>query len=364
MNRLVDLGRGVNIGGWISQSDLSETHIRAFFTQKDVEKIAGWGFQNIRLPFDYPLVEDDASPGKYKEDGFAWIDLALDWSAKAGLKVVLDMHKAPGFQFIEVVNDPHAVPRIFTEQSLRQRYYDLWAAVARRYLGRHEHVVFELLNEVTAPQADQWNDLAAGAVAAIRSVDKPRPIVVGSNMWNGCQTFPELRHFDDPNVLYTFHFYEPIAFTHQKARWTPELYFLNEELSYPGRPMHVREMATKAAAEGKTGVSEKLMHLADTYDQRGPDDANYLRLHLAPVLDFCKKYNVQAYCGEFGVYSRAPHDSAIRWYADAVALFDENGIDYSAWSYKGMGFGLVDKHDKLIRPEALAILRGDTPCGA
>jgi aryl-phospho-beta-D-glucosidase BglC (GH1 family) len=51
---------GVNLGGWLSQYRRYEhDHFRTFITRRDIEQIAAWGFDHIRLPVDYPVLESD-----------------------------------------------------------------------------------------------------------------------------------------------------------------------------------------------------------------------------------------------------------------------------------------------------------------
>ncbi|MGC9453406.1 MAG: glycoside hydrolase family 5 protein [Phycisphaerae bacterium] len=213
-----ELGRGFNVGGWLSQSDLSERHMRGFLSADDFRRMADWGFSNVRIPFDYELVEDGHSGGSCREEGLAWLDTALGWAEQAGLKAILDMHKAPGFVFTMMTKEFDGPIPLISDAAVRQRWLDLWRQITQRYCGRFPQTAFELLNEITAPDPQDWNDLAAAAFKTIRESDADRTVVVGTNMWNSAATFPHLRPVGDENVIYTFHFYDPIAFTHQRAR--------------------------------------------------------------------------------------------------------------------------------------------------
>lgn len=352
------LGRGVNLGGWLSQAPLDdEARRQRFITERDFANIAGWGFVNIRLPFDYPLVCPGDDLGALREAGLAWIDTGLGWAAAAGLKVVLDMHQLPGYTFMDPVNNPDATPPLFTDPARREFFFDLWRVMARRYRGRFPNLVFELANEIAAPTAQHWNELAAGAVAAIRAIDTERPIVVGSNCWNVCSTYPELAALADPRVIYNFHFYNPFTFTHQHAPWSPEVMYYGQTVHYPGNSPGLREAAGRAEAEGKTHVAGMLRSLADFFETRVSDKA-HLRELMAPAFAFAARHHVPLYCGEFGVYDEAPAADALRWYRDTLAVFAEHQVAWSMWSYKGTGFGLVDDAGAVRSQELLDLLRG------
>lgn len=112
---------GINLGGWISQYPAYDNnHFKTFITAKDIKRIADWGMDHIRLPVDYPVLEDDRNPGKYKESGFAYIDACLDWCQQNGLRAILDLHKAPGFAFDALEN-----ATLFENQDLRERFLKL-----------------------------------------------------------------------------------------------------------------------------------------------------------------------------------------------------------------------------------------------
>ena len=53
--------KGVNLGGWISQfAKYDQEHFETFITRKDIEYIASLGFDHVRVPVDYNVLEDEA----------------------------------------------------------------------------------------------------------------------------------------------------------------------------------------------------------------------------------------------------------------------------------------------------------------
>jgi endoglucanase len=119
--------RGVNLGGWLlwegwdfsRGTDLSEHKIdqglvqlvgqeavdrfhaqmqENFITEADLQAIAGLGFNSIRLPVNYSILEDDNRPYVYLDSGWRIIDQALAWCEKYHLFVIVDLHAVPGGQ--------------------------------------------------------------------------------------------------------------------------------------------------------------------------------------------------------------------------------------------------------------------------
>ena len=89
--------KGINLGGWMSQCDYSKERLDNFITSSDIEQIARWGFDHVRIPIDYNILQN--SDGTIKENGFARIEKAVAQCEKHGLKVILDLHKTAGFSF-------------------------------------------------------------------------------------------------------------------------------------------------------------------------------------------------------------------------------------------------------------------------
>ena len=222
---------GVNLGGWVSQySRFDPAHFESFILETDIQRIASWGMDHVRLPVDYPVLEDDEQPFSYHEQGFGYIDSCLEWCRKAGLNLVLDLHHAPGFSFSTLDKNT-----LFDNPEAQERFLALWEAIARRYKGvEAPELVLELMNEVVLPTSDPWNRLAQRAVERIRAVDPRRWIMIGGNWYNSAWKLKEIELVNDPNIVYTFHFYEPMPFTHQRAAWVDFLRKLDQVTDYPG----------------------------------------------------------------------------------------------------------------------------------
>lgn len=333
---------GVNLGGWLSQyRALDHDHFKTFITADDIQQIAGWGMDHVRLPLDYPVIEDDAQPGVYKEDGFAYLDRCLEWCTAAGLKVVLDLHQAPGYKF-------DALDRValFSDEALRARFVNLWKALAERYKGEGDYLYLELLNEMVLPDSAPWNSLAAQAISAIRAIDPRRVIVLGGNHYNAPDQLKELRRPVDKNILYTFHCYDPLVFTHQKAPWVPETFEYDTAIDYPGECSGLADFLTHHPEH-----SGRLQSAVGVWLDR-----TVLAAALQPAIDFAKATGETIYCGEFGVIDRAPRAASRNWHRDFISLLRENQIGRACWSYKQMDFGLVDAKSRVVDPELVKIV--------
>jgi aryl-phospho-beta-D-glucosidase BglC (GH1 family) len=349
------LGKGVNLGGWLNHNFRNNDHLESFIKQSDVIRIADWGFDNIRLPFDYTLIVDEQT-GEALEQGFKWIDKALSWAEESSLKVVLDMHRLPGYSFMDGAEKPGAIPPLFTDPLIEEFFIEIWRKLTKRYLGKHKHLVFEIANEIAAPTGAVWNELAAKVVREIRKIDKTRLIVIGSNCWNVCSTYTEMKVINDPNIIYNFHFYNPFPFTHQKASWSPEMVYYNKLINYPGKSEGLLATANRAEKENRLPTAESLRNLATFFESRF-SDKGHLKELMDPSIKFAKEHQISLYCSEFGVIQNAPVEDSLRWFKDTLEIFDEYNISWSVWSYKDNNFPLVDCNGNVCTTELLELLK-------
>jgi hypothetical protein len=341
MNILDHFQAGVNLGGWLSQySHYDPDHFRSFITAADIQRIAVWGMDHVRLPVDYPvLIEDDLKT--VKESGFKYLDTFLDWCAKAGLGVVLDLHRAPGYSFNNLAGSD-----LFHNRQAQEGFLELWETIAKRYATvQSPDLIFELLNEVVLPSSDPWNKLAAKAVQHIRSAGANHWIMVGGNYYNSITALKDLTIIPDDRIVYTFHFYEPLPFTHQKATWVKWLHDFDRTFDYPMRVTGLGEFLTR---HPEFKENHNAAHYIDLMMDRG-----YLESLFQQAIDFQAAHHKPLYCGEFGVIESAPLAGNVRWNQDLIELLNQNAIGRAFWSYKAMDFGLVDKDGNLVSAELL-----------
>ena len=52
MRRFVGFEKGINLGGWLSQTELTREHMDTFITEEDFRNIKAMGLDHVRLPID------------------------------------------------------------------------------------------------------------------------------------------------------------------------------------------------------------------------------------------------------------------------------------------------------------------------
>ncbi|HEV7782555.1 MAG TPA: cellulase family glycosylhydrolase [Chitinophagaceae bacterium] len=248
--------RGVGLGGWMLQepymlklsgtvmaqheirkkiTDLvGEKNTRLFYdawlnnhcTKADIDSLAAWGFNSVRLPMHYNLftlpIEKEPVKGKntWLPKGFALTDSLLSWCKANHIYLILDLHAAPGGQG----NDNAIADRDTSKLSLwqaeanKQKTIALWEKLAARYVNEEWIGGYDIINEPNwgfdsgkdRNGCSEKNNIPLKKIlkditAAIRKIDKRHIIIIEGNCWgnNYDGVFP----LWDNNMVISFHKY-------------------------------------------------------------------------------------------------------------------------------------------------------------
>lgn len=309
--------RGIGLGGWMLQEPymlrlggaaVNQTDIRAKITalvgsgnaarfyeawlhngmqKADVDSLAAWGFNSIRLPMHYDLftLPADREPVKGRNTwlttGFRLVDSLLAWCAQDHIYLILDLHAAPGGQGHDLpISDRDSTrPSLWQSTEDQAKVVALWTRLAERYHDRQWIGGYDLLNEPnwSFERPDDKKDHGCNDTAnvplralylritqAIRRVDTHHILFVEGNCFanNYAGILPPWDH----NMVVSFHKY-----------WNPN---------------------------------------TDAAIQR--------------FLDIRSRYHVPLWLGESGENNNV-------WYRDAIALMERHDIGWSWWPLKKIG---------------------------
>ena len=73
-----------------------QKHWDSYITEKDIKKIASYGINTLRIPIGYWAYNNTGTP--YVTGADEYLEKAIGWARKAGLKVLVDCHGSPGSQ--------------------------------------------------------------------------------------------------------------------------------------------------------------------------------------------------------------------------------------------------------------------------
>jgi aryl-phospho-beta-D-glucosidase BglC (GH1 family) len=307
--------RGMGLGGWmlqepymmemsgfaVAQWDIKEkisaligaANTESFYnawhashcTRADIDSLAAWGFNSVRLPMHYNLytlpIEQEPVSGQntWLDKGFVMTDSLISWCKANHIYVILDLHAAPGGQGKDkAISDYNpAKPSLWESEANKQKTIALWRKLAERYANEPWVGGYDLINEPNwaftaggnqngcsensnAPLKQLYKDITT----AIRQVDNKHIIIIEGNCWgnNYNGIFPTW----DNNTVVSFHKY-----------WS--------------------------------------------YNDQGS---------IAGIVGIRNQYNVPIWLGESGENSNV-------WFTDAIQLVEKNGIGWAWWPLKKIG---------------------------
>ena len=342
MKQLTGYMHGVNLGGWLSQCNHTKERYDNFIVEEDIARIKDWKLDHFRVPIDYNLVED--SEGNYIEEGFGYLDKVISWAGKYGLNMILDLHKTYGYSF----DSGEKEEGFFENASYQERFYRLWEELAKRYGKYYDRMCFELLNEVTKKEySDSWNKISAECIRRIRAIAPDIKILIGGYYNNSIEALKDLDMPADENIIYNFHCYEPLIFTHQGGYWVDGM-----DVSF--------RMPIDSTYKQYDEYTDKYLNVfAESFvefEQDKPLGVEYFEKIIGEAVSVANERNVALYCGEYGVINLASAEDSLKWYKMICSVFDKYNIGRAAWSYKEMDFGLIDEHLKPVIDELLTVL--------
>ncbi|MBQ6036020.1 MAG: cellulase family glycosylhydrolase [Lachnospiraceae bacterium] len=331
--------KGINLGGWFSQCNHEKAHYDTFIKDEDFRVIASWGLDHVRVPVDYELLETE--DGSAWEDGYERLQKVVRLCRENGLHMILDLHKTAGYSFD--ANEGEA--GFFENEALQERFYALWETIAKHFGKDADMLAFELLNEITKKAyGPAWNRIAKECIRRIRAIAPDTWILVGGYEYNSAVAVKDIDVPDDGHIVYNFHCYEPLIFTHQGAYWHPMMdraYRLSVRAPF-------EKMAQDAVRMGSQSNAGFEKYPADT-----TLSAAYFIDFMAEAAACAEKKNVPLYCGEYGVIDCASPEDALEWFRMIHEAFEHYGIGRAAWSYRQMDFGLSDPRMDDVRAELL-----------
>ena len=339
------LHRGVNASMWFAQArDYSPVRLRSYTTADDIAVMHAMGFDHVRLSIDGDALMRDAPPNGLNAAFVAELDTAVNTMLKDGLRVIVDVHPLDAFK-----------RQLRTDDAAVTRFCALWSALAGHFAQTDpDRVFYEVLNEPEFENVQQWNAVQTRAIAAIRQAAPHHTIIATAQRYSGLTDLLTLEPVADPNVIYTFHDYEPFPFTHQGATWTMAQVRPLRGVPYPSSP----EVIAPVLSQEQQLIDQ---HWINTY---GLDrwDAARIRSEVSFAGKWAALHHVPVYCGEFGVY-QAFADPAMRaaWLHDTRTALEEQGIGWAVWDYQG-SFAVVTKtNGKAVPIPAVATALGLHP---
>ena len=232
------LRRGINLSMWYAQTgDHSAAHIANYVNADDFKLVKSLGFDHVRVSIDPEPLILNAQAGTLRADAMGRLDATVNQLLAAGLNVVLDVHPEEAWKIHLDKGDDSAA-----------QFFAFWQAFAQHFAATDpERVMFEILNEPTTGDWYRWEGVQARTVARIRAVAPQHTVIATASGYSKIDGLLAMEPVRDENVIYTFHEYDPMWFTHQGATWGVQGWVYLRGVPYPSTPENVQGRAGAGA---------------------------------------------------------------------------------------------------------------------
>ena len=323
--------RGTNLSHWLSQSEERGEARQQHIQEDDFERLEQLGFDFVRIPIDEVQFWDEE--GNKLPEAWDLLTMALDMSVKHHLRAIVDLHIIRSHYFNAVNEEGKDANTLFTSEESQQQLINMWYQLSDVLKGySNDSVAYEFMNEPVADDHEQWNQLVAKVHKALREREPQRTLVIGSNLWQSSETIKYLKVPEgDKNIILSFHYYNPSILTHYGAWWTPIGKYTGK-VNYPG---------ILVSKEDYEAAPDSLKPQLEPYTKE-EWNIDRIRSDFKDAIAAAKKYDLQLFCGEWGVYEPVDRDLAYKWTKDMLAVFDEFDIAWTTWCYDA-DFGFWDQ---------------------
>lgn len=320
------LKRGINLSHWYAQwSNFDEARLATYLTEEDVKRIAQMGFDHVRLTLNDTVVFT-STPGVLNSANVERLKQRIQQFIDADLAVIVDLQPEDPFKKA-LHENPKAVDKFVAD----------WGALAGALKSFDpKMLLLEVINEPYPCEGAYWRATQKRLIDAIRAAAPQHTIIASPGGWTGPDAFDGFVPYDTPNVLYTFHFYDPHVYTHQGAEWGWVIARRVKHLDWPIEPGRGAAVARRTAED-----EEARQHVKWIVDQGDLSEA-WLNARIAKVAAWQKRHgNPPVYAGEFGVYKKvAPEASRLRWLKAVRVACESHGFGWAIWDYAG-GFSVL-----------------------
>jgi endoglucanase len=290
--QIARMGTGINLGNTFDAPDGEGTWCPQPAQPAFFDDFKAAGFKHVRLPVTWEKHMQATAPYTVDAKFLARIAEVVGWANQRGLVVVLNAHHEGWFK-----DDP---------AGQMKRFEALWRQLANRFKDVPDQLlVFEVLNESDAKHitAAQTTDMNERILRVIRKTNPGRCVILGAVGDNADRLVRELEVPKDPQIIATYHCYDPWFFV-------------------CGEPRNPSDATWGSDAQ----------------------KADYLRI-MDPIKKWSDAHKVPIYLGEWGTSTKCDSKSRLEYYRFVPAQAAACGFSNAIWD-DGGGMRIYDRETR------------------
>lgn len=178
----------------------------SWMTARDWDQIQAFGFNVVRLPILWSVIEDERQPRTLRPDAWKYLDWSIAEAKKRGIYVILDLHGAAGGQTPNDHTGCAGQNRYWTDADAQARTRWLWEQIAARYKDEPAVAAYDPLNEPWGSTAEDMVTRVEELYRSIRAIDT-RHIVLLPSHYGSVEAYGDPLAKGMRNVAFEIHPY-------------------------------------------------------------------------------------------------------------------------------------------------------------
>lgn len=187
-----------------------DIHRDNWIKSSDWDQIKSTGFNLVRVPFPFDLIEDVNNPKTLRADAWHYLDLAIAEAKAREIYIVLDLHGAAGRQGWEQHTGCADKNELWDNNEYRDRTKWLWGEIASKYKDEATVAGYGLLNEPWGTDAETLKDLVVELYQSVRAVDDKHIVILPAHNSGEISAYGDPVDLGMENVAFESHKYPGI----------------------------------------------------------------------------------------------------------------------------------------------------------
>lgn len=152
--------------------------------ERDWDQLKAFGFNVVRLPILWSVIEDEKSPRTLRADAWHYLDWAIAEAKERDMYVILDLHGALGGQTPNDHTGCAGQNQYWNSAEFQDRTRWLWQQIAERYKNEPAVAAYDPLNEPWGSSASAMAERVVDLYNIIRAIDNKHIVMLPSHYGN------------------------------------------------------------------------------------------------------------------------------------------------------------------------------------
>ena len=167
--------------GYSEKERLIQLFRDSWITARDWDQLKAFGFNVVRLPILWSVIEDEKKPRTLRADAWKYLDASIAEAKKRGMYVILDLHGAHGGQTPNDHTGCAGQNKYWTDTDAQDRTRWVWQQIATKYKDEPVVAAYDPLNEPWGSTAEAMVTRVEDLYKTIRAIDAKHIVLLPSH---------------------------------------------------------------------------------------------------------------------------------------------------------------------------------------